>query len=127
MRIYGCQLDIVWEDKQANFDKVRRMAAAESPEPGSLFVLPEMFATGFSMNVDQIAEDPCGETERFAADLAREHGINVMAGLAAKDSPGKGRNEAVVFSPDGDLICRYSKIQPFAPGQEAVHYRAGDL
>ena len=62
MQLIGIQLDIVWEDKAANFAKVRELAAAARPEPGALLVLPEMFSTGFSMNVDGIHESPARET-----------------------------------------------------------------
>ena len=44
MQIIGCQLDIVWEDKPANYAKVEEMLARMRPEPGSMVVLPEMFS-----------------------------------------------------------------------------------
>ena len=52
MNIAAVQLDIVWEDKPANFSRVRSLLAEARPAPGSLIVLPEMFATGFSMNLN---------------------------------------------------------------------------
>lgn len=127
MRVYGCQMDIAWEDKRTNFATARRLAEQAAPKPGSLFVLPEMFATGFSMNVQDIAEEDHGETTAFAAGLARDLRIVVMAGVTTRESTGKGRNEAIVFSPDGVEIARYSKIQPFSPGGESSAYRAGDI
>ncbi|NJL73374.1 MAG: hypothetical protein HC888_18500 [Candidatus Competibacteraceae bacterium] len=62
MRIAAVQLDIQWEDKAANYKRVRRLLDDAPPAPGSLIVLPEMFATGFSMNVRAIAEGPDGPT-----------------------------------------------------------------
>ena len=56
--IFLIQLDIVWEDKAANFDRVRSLLAAAPPSPGSLVVLPEMFATGFSMNLNITRQGP---------------------------------------------------------------------
>ena len=47
--VYLVQLDCVWEDKQANFDRVSALLEEERPAVGSLIVLPEMFATGFSI------------------------------------------------------------------------------
>ena len=55
MKVYGFQWDIAWENKQANFQKARELIGAAKPDPGSLLVLPEMFATGFSMNTAAIA------------------------------------------------------------------------
>jgi len=55
-KIHCVQLDIVWENKQATFRRVERLLEANPPEAGSLVLLPELFATGFSMNVPAIRE-----------------------------------------------------------------------
>src|SRR5688572_5653471 len=99
MRVFCCQLDIVWEDKQANFTKVRDQLAGHVLPKGSLLVLPEMFATGFSMDVNTIAEAPGGPTDLFLSGLARDHGVFVVGGLVGRDTDGKGLNQSVVFSP----------------------------
>ncbi len=52
MQIVACQLDIAWEDKPANFERTRSLLRGASIQTGALIVLPEMFATGFSMHVD---------------------------------------------------------------------------
>ena len=49
MNIVGVQLNTVWEDKDANHARLAALLAANPPTPGSLVVLPEMWATGFSM------------------------------------------------------------------------------
>ena len=54
---------------------------AAAPPPGSLVILPEMFATGFSMNVEAIAEGPEGPTHRFLAQTARGLKAHVVAGV----------------------------------------------
>ena len=126
VKIFCCQHDIVWENKPANFAKARALIASAAPPPGSLLVLAEMFATGFSLNVPLIAEGRTGETTAFLAGLAREHGMFVLGGVVTAAGHGRGRNEAVVFAPDGREIARYAKMQPFTPGGEAQHYEAGD-
>ena len=125
MHVVACQLDIAWEDKAANFAKVRQFLAAGSIPSGSLIVLSEMFATGFSMNVARVAEPAQGETHAFLADVAQEFNSYVIAGVATKTADGKGRNEAVVFGPGGSEIARYLKQQPFTLGGEREHYEAG--
>lgn len=125
MRIVACQLDIVWEDKHANFDRVRQMLAQANLAPGTMVVLPEMFATGFSMNAAQIAEAAEAETEQFLSATARERGVALVAGMAARGSDGRARNEAVAFSADGRLLARYAKLHPFRLGGESQHYAAG--
>jgi predicted amidohydrolase len=126
VNVLALQFDITWENKPANFEKVRRLLAQASPEKDSLVVLPEMFATGFSMNVKAIAEQYGGETEQFLASVAREFAIRLIAGAAMRCHDGKVRNKALVFSPEGKLIAFYAKMHPFTPGGEADHYTAGE-
>jgi predicted amidohydrolase len=105
---------------------VRRLLTEAAPEKDSLVVLPEMFATGFSMNADAIAEPPGGETEQFLARTAREFGICLIAGAAMRGRDGRTRNKALAFSSTGELIVYYAKMQPFTPGGEPQHYAAGE-
>jgi omega-amidase len=126
VNIIGIQFDIVWEDKRANFEKVRYLIEQAAPEKDSLAVLPEMFATGFSMNADVIGEPPGGETEQFLSRTAKEFGVCVIGGAAMRGRDGRARNKALVFSPNGELLAFYAKMQPFVPGGEAEHYAAGE-
>jgi len=122
----GVQTDIAWEDKARNFERVLAQVEEAEFEPGSLIVLPEMFATGFSMNVDEIAEPRGGQTDTFLADLSRRCGSYVIAGVVTSGDDGLGRNEAVVFDATGEEVVRYCKLHPFSFGWEAEHYAAGD-
>jgi omega-amidase len=124
--VAGCQLDIAWEDKAANHARVRALLDAQPLPAGSLLLLPEMFATGFSMNVAHVGEGPEGETSRFLADLARERRLTVVAGLVSQTPSGRGRNEAVVFGEDGLERTRYCKLHPFSYSGEPEHYDRGE-
>jgi len=128
MNIYCCQLDIAWEDKAANYRKVERLLADAKPSRGSLVLLPEMFATGFSMNVAGIAEDAAeGPTVRFLSQRAAALGVYLVGGFAAPDGgDGKGRNVLAVFGPDGKRVADYTKIHPFSIGEEDRHYAGGE-
>jgi predicted amidohydrolase len=125
MKVICAQLDILWEDKQANFAKARGMVEKLQPEPGALLVLPEMFATGFSMDVAKIKEETPSATEQFLGNLARHYNIHIVAGLVTLGADGKGRNEAVVINAEGITILRYAKLHPFTLGGESQHYTAG--
>lgn len=135
MRIVCCQTDIVWEDKAANLGRVAELLAANPPYPGSLVALPEMFATGFSMNVDRVAELQDGETHRFLAEMARKYRSNVLGGVVTRSEDGRGRNESVVYCPDGAELSRYHKMRPFvfgeqqrfSAGERTVQFRIGDV
>jgi len=124
MKIYGVQLDIAWEDKAANHLKVRKLLEKTRPEKGSLVVLPEMFDTGFTMEVAKVSDEKTGATRKFLADLAKEFGVYVVGGFVNSDSK-SGKNEAGVFDPSGSEVVRYQKIHPFTRGGEARCYGAG--
>lgn len=127
MQVIGVQVDTVWEDKQATFARVRQLLEEHQPASGALIVLPEMFSTGFSFDIDKIAEAETRETETFLADTAAQFGVFMLGGVVNHgESPGKGRNECVVFDPAGKLICRYVKQFPFTFGGEAEHYESGN-
>jgi predicted amidohydrolase len=126
MQIVACQMELAWEDKAATHERARRLLASATIEPGALIVLPEMFATGFSMNVEAIVEPADGPTHTFLAELAREHRAYVVGGVVTRSPDGRGHNNAVVFGPDGTLIVRYAKMHPFSYGDETNHYQAGD-
>jgi omega-amidase len=126
MKIVGCQLDIAWEDKSSNYEKVQRLLRRSEVSRGDLVVLPEMFPTGFSMNTGATCEGTPSETEIFLHDRAREHQLYLLGGLVNKGPDDRPRNQAVVYSPQGELLVRYSKIHPFTLGGEAACYAAGD-
>jgi len=125
MQLIGIQLDIAWEDRERNHARVREMLEKHPPQRDALLALPEMFASGFSMNVAKIAEDDARATERFLADLSKRFGVYIVGGLATIGSDGRGRNEAVVTSPVGEVVSRYCKLHPYSPGKEKQHFSAG--
>jgi len=126
MRVFAIQTDTAWENKDASFALAQEAIAQASPPGGSLVVLPETFATGFSMNVKAIAEGPDGPTCRFLAETARSGGIFIVAGLAGPAPGGRGRNLAVVHNPDGQLIATYAKLHPFSYAGETDFYEPGE-
>ena len=125
MKLYCVQHDIVWENRTANFARIESLLSAAKPDAGSLVLLSEMFASGFSMNVAAIREGRERETERFLSATAKKFGIFLLGGLVTTKTNGKGSNQSVVFSPDGRELARYTKLQPFSFGGESANYDAG--
>jgi predicted amidohydrolase len=126
MRLACCQLDIAWEDKTANYRRVEALVEAAGLPPGTLLLLPEMFATGFTMNAPSVAEAVDGPTAGFVSGLACRHGIFVQAGVVVRDAgAGQPRNEALVFDPVGRQFARYAKMHLFSFAGEPAHYSAG--
>lgn len=126
MQIIGCQPDILWENKPANHQRVRGLFEKVSVKPGAFIVLPEMFDTGYSMNVEAVREGPAQPTAAFCSELARDHGAWILAGVVHQASGGRGRNDAIVLDPDGHEITRYTKMHPMSVSGEAEHYVPGE-
>lgn len=124
MKAFCVQHDIVWENKLATHERVRGLLKGADIPPGSLIVLAEMFSTGFSMDVRAIEEGDTRESERFLAALAQERSCFVLGGVVTSNGS-KGRNETVVYSPQGDEVARYCKMHPFTLGGELDNYERG--
>ncbi|MBI1840855.1 MAG: carbon-nitrogen family hydrolase [Verrucomicrobia bacterium] len=125
MNIVALQWDLAWEDRSANFATVRRLLDSAPPAPGSLVILPEMFATGFTMNVEVAREPSPSPVEAFLSEIARGHQVALLAGLASGFPGARPRNEAVFVNPEGRIVSRYAKRQPFSPSGEAALFEAG--
>ena len=124
MRAHLFQYDIAWEDPAANFDAVRGMAAGAGIARGDLVVLPEMYATGFSLNVETTADEE-GAQASFLRELAVEHGATVVGGITVRGKE-KARNRALVFGPGGEALASYDKVHPFSFGREHEVFEGGD-
>ena len=124
MRVAAIQHDIVWEQGEQTRAHVRPMIAEAAAGGARLIVLSEMYATGFSMEPERIAEDEGGPNEQFLIDAAAEHGAHVIASIAQRGADGQYRNNAVLARPDG-TVTRYAKIHPFTFAGEHERYAAG--
>lgn len=127
MRFFGIQVNTVWQDVSASIARVRELLRGADICGGDLIVLPEMWSTGFSMDIEQIAEAAGdGPAQSFLSSLATDTGAFVLGGVVTRGSGGKGNNEAVAYGPDGREVCRYRKLFPFTLGSEPDCYHAGD-
>jgi len=135
MKIAAIQHDIVWEDGPATRSRLSPLIGQAAAGGARLIVLTEMYATGFSMHPDRIAEPPGGPNEQFLISQAAGHGVWLLGSIAQwaaedPDTPGterenlRAQNVAVLAGPDGQLH-RYAKIHPFSYAGEHRHYRAG--
>ena len=126
MQIIACQHDIQWENPQANFDAVATLLENANTKQGALIALPEMFSTGYSMNVDRIAEARDSATETFLSDTAKGYRSWIIGGLVYKSENGRGINALAAFDPDGNKIGVYKKNYCFSYAAEDKHYQAGN-
>jgi len=123
MKVVGCQWDLAWEEPPPNYIRVDSLLTGVGR--ADLVVLPEMFSTGFSMDVDTVAEDEPAESAAFLRDLARRKRSVVLAGLVRRDGDGFGGNELIAYDPEGEERVRYRKVRCFRYAGETEHYRPG--
>ena len=88
MRIAAVQHDIVWEDLEANFERLAPQVARAVGAGAELVLLTETFSTGFSMSPG-IGEPEGGPSSEFLAARAAEHGVWV-AGTCPEIADGSG-------------------------------------
>ncbi len=125
MKIASIQLNISWENKQENLIKAERFIETAKNDNCDLIVFPEMFNTGFSMDVGKIAEQPNSDTTRALCELAKKYRINLIAGYAEKDNS-KGKNVALIIGREGNVNARYVKNHPFSFAKEHESFLPGN-
>lgn len=127
MKIALIQLNIAWESKKVNLNRAKSFIERAAEERCDVIVFPEMFNTGFSMDISKIAEDKNGETFKILSKAAKKNSIYVIAGFPIKlSNEEKGRNIAVVFDRKGNVIAQYTKMHPFSLLKEDQYYLAGN-
>ncbi|MEE9385266.1 MAG: carbon-nitrogen family hydrolase [Nannocystaceae bacterium] len=125
MRVAALQYDISWEDPPANHRRLLPWIDTAVAADARLLVLPEMYACGFSMNTEAIAEPMDGPSTAFLRDQARRTGMWICGSIPERARPqDRPRNTMVLAAPDGK-VTRYHKIHPFTFAEEHRHYDAG--
>ena len=122
MKISIIQHDIVRKDLKGNLDRAEQLIL--SAEKSDLYVLPEMFSTGFGMKPEKIAETPDGETLQWMHRMA-ETTQAAIAGSVAINENGKFYNRFYFIYPDGKEI-HYDKRHLFSYAKEDEHYTPGN-
>ncbi len=126
MKIAALQSEIVWEDPEANFERLRPWVVAAKAAGVRFLILPETYACGFSMATDRIGEPPEGPSTRFLREQAAEHGLWIAGSLPERpEGFERPFNTLVVAGPGGELH-RYRKIHPFSFAGESECYGAGE-
>jgi predicted amidohydrolase len=125
LRVAVIQHDIVWESREETLRALAPRVARAAADGARLIVLSEMFAVGFSMNIDLTAEPDNGPTTEWLFEQARRHGAWVGGTIPVRDDGEQLAYNTFVFAgPSGD-VRRYRKIHPFTYGGEREAFAAG--
>lgn len=124
MKVNLIQPDIRWADPEANHTCLAGMM--RGMERADVYILPEMFSTGFATEPDGIAEHMTGGTcpslewmKCMAAELDA-----AVAGSIAMEEDGCYYNRFCFVHPDG-MCTFYDKRHLFTYGGEHLRYTAG--
>lgn len=122
MKVTLLQRDIVWADPQKNVELIEK--ELQQLRGSDLYVLPEMFSTGFiTASADNAEKEPCATLEHMKRwsstyDCA-------IAGSVALNTDGKNRNRFYFVKPDGSVTI-YDKRHLFTYGGEHHRFTGGD-
>ncbi|MBR5862988.1 MAG: amidohydrolase [Alistipes sp.] len=122
MKVTILQRDIEWAKPAVN---IQRAEEAIGRNAGAdLYVLPEMFSTGFCTQPEGIAESSESDTLKWMQRKAAE--INAaIAGSVAVEEQGKFYNRFYFVKPDGS-VTHYDKKHLFTYGGEHLRFTAGE-
>ena len=121
MNIALLQTDIRWADIESNH-KAAEQSILSVKEGMDLFVLPEMWSTGFAVRPEGIAEEH-DESLQWMKKMALQTDAAIAGSVAVK-LDGRYYNRFYFVKHDGEVIC-YDKRHLFTYGGEAECYTAG--
>jgi predicted amidohydrolase len=117
------QQPLVWHDAAANRE---RFDALLAPLAGNtdLIVLPEMFTTGFSMDVEQFAEDADGPTSKWLEHKARDLRTAITGSVMSKE--GSHFYNRMFWAEPGASLRHYDKRHLFRMANEHQRFTSGE-
>ena len=135
MRAAMTQMNLIWENREANLKKGEALVKRAGEEGAELVIFPEMSFTGFSMKLDITAEEvlywrklqdgevPVTYSAQRVLEWSLAYDIAVVFGYAVKR---QGRGVNCLLAADRGRVCAYyEKIHPFTYGEEGKYFTGG--
>ncbi|MBQ6377384.1 MAG: nitrilase family protein [Prevotella sp.] len=124
MKVTLIQLDIEWGSPAENIKRAERLMAQEPDS--DLYVLPEMWSTGFATEPSGIAEDEATSISlEWMKNTAREHQCAISGSLAVRVDE-TYRNRHYFVNGKTGIVSHYDKHHLFRYGGEDNYYVAGE-
>lgn len=125
MKVTLLQTDIQWAQPEENFRQAAALIAAQSGS--DLYVLPEMWSTGFATDPMGVAhEDGHNEALNWMQQTAREQHCAICGSVAVHLADGTYRNRHYFVDGQTDTVSYYDKHHLFTYGHENRYYTPGD-
>ena len=124
MKVTLLQTDIRWLQPQSNIDAADRLIAGNAGS--DLYVLPEMWSTGFVTDPRGVALPEAGnEALRWMQQTALQHRCAISGSLAVVDADGRYRNRHYLADGRAGKLYYYDKHHLFTFGHEDRYYTPG--
>ncbi len=121
LNLAAIQFDIQWESPEAN-RKYLEEVISEYQTVADVIILPEMFNTGFSINVSNIAEIHEGPTVQWMSDIANRYDCAICGSIPTKV---ESRYVNRFYWVESESIQFYDKKHLFGYGKESEVYSSG--
>ena len=128
MKVSCLQMNMKFGCPEENFAHAEQLICNAMKDNPDVLVLPETWNTGFFPK-ENLAELSCkdgDEVKSHIGALAKQYGVNIVAGSVSNVRDGKVFNTAMVFDRDGECIAEYDKTHLFTPMGEDDYYTCGD-
>ncbi len=123
MRAAAIQLTAT-ADTARNLETADRLVRAAAADGAQLVVLPEKWSVLGAAEVIRRGAQPLdGPALTWARDVARELGIDLVAGSIAERGEDRGHNTSVHVGPDGTDRATYRKVHMFDVEVDGTTYR----
>lgn len=116
------QLALVWENPNANRERLDIWFRKVDPSTDIVF-LPELFTTGFSMNVAPLSETMEGETVQWMKRNSARYQFALCGSLMISEN-GHYFNRLIFVEPSGEVHI-YNKRHLFSMDNEERHFQQG--
>ncbi len=122
LKIAYFQQDIIWEDQQANINKIEKYI--DDNCTADILVLPETFNSGFTINAPKVAQTIDGDLINWLKLTAAKHNIAILGSAIIKHQNGFA-NRLLFVLPNGNLYW-YDKRHLFRMGNEHKIFTPGN-
>lgn len=112
-------------DVQANLAGIAELVAEAASGGAQLVAFPEAVMFDFTASAETIAavgRESGPSFEKAIRDLARQHGIAIVAGMYGPGESRLATNTLIAYDADGAELGRYEKLHLY----DAFHYRESD-
>jgi len=116
------QTELIWENYSDSINRIEQRLGLIDFHP-DLILLPEMFASGFTMNPESVAETMDGKAVNWMQEMAGKRNAAICGSLVIREN-GQYFNRLLFVHQDGK-IDHYDKRHLFSFAGENQSYEAG--